>query len=273
MTMGSDNTTTGNCTLDAAQVGHRFGPRILFRELSFHLESGQSLAVTGANGSGKSTLLRILAGLLAPSRGHVELRVRTVPGSGSGSGAVGTGSGSAFGVVGSGLGSLGPGFDSGSSDSGLLADGPPVAVDPDLLSPPIEKALMPLHCGFVAPYMSVYGGLSARENLDFIGRARRLAGGPERAVALLEAVGLTARADDPVATFSSGMVQRMKLACALLPEPELLLLDEPTVTLDAAGHAVVHRAMENQLARGGMVVLATNVAAEAALCADRLELA
>jgi len=252
MTMGStvmDNTTTGNCTLDAAQVGHRFGPRILFRDLSFHLESGQSLAVTGANGSGKSTLLRILAGLLAPSRGHVELCVRAAPGSG---------------VGGSGLGSLG---------SGQSAAGTPVAVDPDLLSPPIEKALMPLHCGFVAPYMSVYGGLSARENLDFIGRARRLAGGPERAVALLEEVGLTARAHDPVATFSSGMVQRMKLACALLPEPELLLLDEPTVTLDAAGHAVVHRAMENQLARGGMVVLATNVAAEAALCADRLELA
>ncbi len=222
-----------SCTLDAAQVGHRFGPRILFREISFSLESGQSLAVTGPNGSGKSTLLRILAGLLAPSRGRVELRV-SPPDRGEADGGLDRGAGS----------------------------GPKV----------VERALQPLYCGFVAPYMSVYGGLTAMENLAFIARARRLAGGPERAVALLERVGLKARAQDPVATFSSGMIQRMKLACALLPEPDLLLLDEPTVTLDPAGHAVVKRAIEDQLTRGGMVILATNVAAEASLCAERLEL-
>lgn len=213
-----------SCTLNALHVGHRFGPRVLFREVSLSLESGQSLAVTGANGSGKSTLLRILAGLLTPSRGRVVLRVR-----GSG----------------------------GAADSELME---------------VDRVHQPLHCGFVAPQMSVYAGLTAMENLAFIGRARRLAGGPERAAALLRRVGLEDRANDTVATFSSGMIQRMKLACAMLTEPDLLLLDEPSVTLDAAGHALVQRAIEDQLGRGGMVVLATNVPAEATLCADQLEL-
>lgn len=60
--------------LEAREVGHAFGSRLLFKEVSFHLEPGNSLAITGKNGSGKSTLLRILAGLLTPLRGSVSFR-------------------------------------------------------------------------------------------------------------------------------------------------------------------------------------------------------
>ena len=68
-------------TLVADGVGHRFGTLLLFRRLSFSLEGGASLAVTGANGAGKSTLLRILAGVLTPKAGAVTLRAngRTLP--------------------------------------------------------------------------------------------------------------------------------------------------------------------------------------------------
>ncbi|MFB3131224.1 MAG: ATP-binding cassette domain-containing protein, partial [Rhodothermales bacterium] len=48
--------------LVADNLGKRFGRRVLFRKLSFELEAGRTLAVTGANGTGKSTLLKILAG-------------------------------------------------------------------------------------------------------------------------------------------------------------------------------------------------------------------
>ncbi|MEX2401539.1 MAG: heme ABC exporter ATP-binding protein CcmA [Rhodothermales bacterium] len=62
-------------TLDATELAKRFGRRLLFRDLTFSLRGGESLAVTGANGSGKSTLLRILAGVMTPTRGGVTLRL------------------------------------------------------------------------------------------------------------------------------------------------------------------------------------------------------
>ena len=61
--------------LVADDLGKRFGRRVLFRRLSFVLEGGRALAVTGANGAGKSTLLKILAGVLRPTRGRVTLHL------------------------------------------------------------------------------------------------------------------------------------------------------------------------------------------------------
>lgn len=61
--------------LHAEGLAKRFGRRLLFTDLGLTLEGGSSLAVTGDNGSGKSTLLRILAGVLMPSFGHVELHI------------------------------------------------------------------------------------------------------------------------------------------------------------------------------------------------------
>ncbi len=59
--------------LDVRGVGHRFGARLLYRDISFSVGNGDVLAVTGHNGSGKSTLLKIIAGLLQPTEGSVEL--------------------------------------------------------------------------------------------------------------------------------------------------------------------------------------------------------
>ncbi len=80
----------------------------------------------------------------------------------------------------------------------------------------------------------LYPDLSARDNLRILSA---LSGGADRAriEEALETVGLTARAGDKVRTYSLGMRQRLALAGALIHEPELLVLDEPTNGLDPAG--------------------------------------
>jgi len=89
--------------------------------------------------------------------------------------------------------------------------------------------------GLLAHDPLLYRELSARENLRFHARLHGVA--PERAEALLEAVGMLRRADEPLLTLSRGMVQRVAICRAVLHEPELLLLDEPLANLDpgAAG--------------------------------------
>lgn len=124
----------------------------------------------------------------------------------------------------------------------------------------------PLMAGMVSPYLNVYDGLTARENLQFIARARHSPEAAERIDWALDFVGLSRRADDQVGTYSSGMKQRAKFAAALLTHPPLLLLDEPASNLDAAGAAMVDRVMERQQSEGLLLVVATNDPEEAAKC-------
>jgi heme exporter protein A len=87
----------------------------------------------------------------------------------------------------------------------------------------------------VAPYLSLYGSLTARENLQFLSRVDGHNIKNDLIDNMLEQVGLEGRGDDYVAEYSSGMQQRLKYAAALLKNPQVLLLDEPTANLDDAG--------------------------------------
>jgi heme exporter protein A len=91
--------------------------------------------------------------------------------------------------------------------------------------------------GFLGHEPLLYRDLTARENLRFHARLHDVA--PARMETLLDAVGMTRRADDPVHTYSRGMLQRIAVCRAVLHEPELLLLDEPLAGLDPGAAAAV----------------------------------
>jgi heme exporter protein A len=91
--------------------------------------------------------------------------------------------------------------------------------------------------GFVGHDPLLYRELTGRENLRYTARLFGVAA--ERVEALLERVGMSARADEPVRMLSRGMVQRLAICRAALHEPELLLLDEPLANLDPAAVELV----------------------------------
>jgi heme exporter protein A len=91
--------------------------------------------------------------------------------------------------------------------------------------------------GLLAHEPLLYRELSPRENLRLHARLHGVA--LDRIEALLEAVGLTARGDEPVRTLSRGLVQRVAICRAVLHEPEVLLLDEPYANLDPAAVELV----------------------------------
>lgn len=116
--------------------------------------------------------------------------------------------------------------------------------------------------GYAAPDVQAYAELTGLENLAFFARLRGL---PDADLdGLLVRVGLPrARGRDLVSTYSSGMRQRLKLAVSLLGDPPLLLWDEPTATLDAAGRGLADSILERHRAGGGVAVVATNDITEA----------
>jgi ABC-2 type transport system ATP-binding protein len=114
-----------------------------------------------------------------------------------------------------------------------------------------------------------YPYLSGRANLRYFqGIGRR--GSPADIDRLLELVDLGTRADSKFATYSLGMKQRLGIACALLGEPDLVFLDEPTNGLDPAGVVEV-RELIRDLGKGGRtIVLSSHLLAETELVCDHV---
>jgi ABC-2 type transport system ATP-binding protein len=123
---------------------------------------------------------------------------------------------------------------------------------------------------FQAPSLDVR--LTARENLRFAAALHGLGGAVARARvdALLASAALADRADEPVRQYSGGMKRRLELARALLPEPVLLVMDEPTTGLDEHGFRDTWERVARMRAEHGLTVLFTTHRADEAARADRV---
>jgi ABC-2 type transport system ATP-binding protein len=114
--------------------------------------------------------------------------------------------------------------------------------------------------------------LTAAALLDYLGRLSRIPPATLRArvPALLDRLGLSDRAREPIARYSKGMVQRLALAHALLAEPDLLVLDEPMEGLDPGARVLLHEVLARQRREGKAVLLVTHSLGEVARVCDRL---
>ena len=126
--------------------------------------------------------------------------------------------------------------------------------------------------GLVPQDIGLYEELSAHENLHLFGALYDLTGAPlKRAMdEALALVGLSERAKDRVKDFSGGMKRRLNLAAALLHDPQLLLLDEPTVGVDPQSRNAIFDNLETLRKRGKTLLYTTHYMEEAERLCDRL---
>jgi ABC-2 type transport system ATP-binding protein len=151
-----------------------------------------------------------------------------------------------------------------SQDSGeVLIEGKQVKSDTD----PVK-----LKIGLVPQDMALYDKLSARDNLTFFAALYSLAGAKAKQAIddVLNLVGLTDRAGDTVETFSGGMKRRLNLAAALLHDPQILLLDEPTVGVDPQSRNAIFDNLEALKKRGKTLIYTTHYMEEAERLCDRI---
>jgi heme exporter protein A len=112
--------------------------------------------------------------------------------------------------------------------------------------------------GLLSHNSYVYRDLSPLENLRFFGRLYGLKEAEDGLTELLSRVGLGRRLNDPVRTFSRGLLQRVGLARVMLHRPRVLLLDEPYTGLDAHAVGILNEMLDEAVAEGRTVVLTTH---------------
>jgi ABC-2 type transport system ATP-binding protein len=155
--------------------------------------------------------------------------------------------------------------------AGLLTpDAGEIRIDGQLLAGDCDSAKRKI--GLVPQDLALYEELTAQDNLRFFGALYSLTGAAlDHAMAVaLTLVGLGDRMRDRVKTFSGGMKRRLNLAAGLLHDPDILLLDEPTVGVDPQSRNAIFDNLEELKDRGKALLYTTHYMEEAERLADRL---
>ncbi len=183
-------------------------------EVSFTVNQGEIVGLLGPNGAGKSTTLRILACILAPTRGTAEVA----------------------------------GHD-------ILRD----------------SFAVRRHLGYMPEVIALYPEMAVRTYLDFVGKMKGLGSGERRTRVerVLNELGLGGMAWRYIGTLSKGYRQRVGLAQALLNDPDVLILDEPTIGLDPEQAAEFRNLIRSMHGRR-TVILSTHILSEVRMTCDRV---
>jgi ABC-2 type transport system ATP-binding protein len=126
--------------------------------------------------------------------------------------------------------------------------------------------------GIVSQDVAIYQEMTAYENLSFVAQLYGIPRKPalERIERLLEQAGLTERANDLAGNFSGGMQRKLTIAAAMLHQPKVLFMDEPTVGLDPASRRQIWQQLKSLRNSGVTILLTTHYLEEAELLADRI---
>jgi len=134
------------------------------------------------------------------------------------------------------------------------------------LDPLRNKWELRKHIGYMPQAPALYDDISARDNIMFFGKGQHVPDLKRKTDEILAFAELTARANDPVGTFSGGMKKRVSLCCALIHDPKIIFLDEPTAAVDP------HLKMQSWILfrklaqRGVTIFVSTHLMDEAILC-------
>ncbi|MFG0290343.1 MAG: ABC transporter ATP-binding protein [Rhodopirellula sp. JB044] len=142
----------------------------------------------------------------------------------------------------------------------------------ELLGRPVDRSSARDTLGLVPQEIALYADLTTRENLTAFGRFHGLRGSELRKSVqwALQWTGLADRGDDLVSTFSGGMKRRVNLACGVLHQPEVLLLDEPSVGVDPQSRQRIFSMLDQLSDRGTSILLTTHHLDEAQTQCDRI---
>ena len=173
------------------------------------------------------------------------------------------------------LGLLGPNGAGKSTMLGMIAglitpDGGSITINGRSLAD--DAAAFKRSLGLVPQELALYEELGALRNLELFGSLYGMAGASlrGRAGAALELVGLTERARDKPSTFSGGMKRRLNIAAALVHDPDVLLLDEPTAGVDPQSRNAIFDNLEQLKRNGKALIYTTHYMEEAERLADRI---
>ena len=134
-----------------------------------------------------------------------------------------------------------------------------------------NKASLSHKFGYMPQDLALYGDLSAYENVEFFGKLHNQDNLDKKINDLLEFLDILSRKGDKVQNFSGGMERRVSLACAIIHDPEILILDEPTAGLDPALKRTLWKFFRDLSNKGKTFIISTHLMEEAVLC-DNLAL-
>jgi len=197
--------------LNVDRVSKQFKNKLAVDRVSFELREGVT-GLLGANGAGKTTLLRMMAGILEPTGGEIE-------------------------------------------------------VDGIAVSTEEYRALL----GYLPQKFGYYPDFSARRFLIYIAALKGLdkKTAVKKTEEMLSLVGLSEVADKKIRTFSGGMKQRVGIAQALMNDPKILILDEPTAGLDPRERARF-RDLIAEIGKQSIVLFSTHIVSDLEKVADRV---